>query len=199
MLSPQRSKFPQVFLGPTVNAKLVHRFDVCCTECFLCSPLKINFNLSIQIQSSNIIKISPYSENSKVQNTLITNEGHVLKTGVGWRRVLANTLLTEKTFIRRCRVRRSVGTPAILSFSLSLALSLSVWRNSPMRAMAASFLRSLDHTQWHTTVGRTPQDEGSARCRYLYLTTHDTHNRQTSMPPTEFKPAIPASERPLSP
>ena len=124
MLSPQRSKFPQVFLGPTVNAKLVHRFDVCCTECFLCSPLKINFNLSIQIQSSNIIKISPYSENSKVQNTLITNEGHVLKTGVGWRRVLANTLLTEKTFIRRCRVRRSVGTPAILSFSLSLALSL---------------------------------------------------------------------------
>jgi hypothetical protein len=27
-------------------------------------------------------------------------------------------------------------------------------------------------------------------------TTHDTHKRQTSMPPTGFEPAIPASERP---
>jgi hypothetical protein len=31
---------------------------------------------------------------------------------------------------------------------------------------------SLDHTQTHTTVGRTPLDEGSARRRDLYLTTH---------------------------
>jgi hypothetical protein len=30
---------------------------------------------------------------------------------------------------------------------------------------------SLDHTQTHTTVGRTPLDEGSARRRDLYLTT----------------------------
>jgi hypothetical protein len=40
-----------------------------------------------------------------------------------------------------------------------------VWRNSPTRVMAASFLRLLDHTQWHTTVGVTPLDEGSARRR----------------------------------
>jgi hypothetical protein len=32
-------------------------------------------------------------------------------------------------------------------------------------------LFSLDHTQTHTTVGRTPLDEGSARRRDLYLTT----------------------------
>ena len=47
----------------------------------------------------------------------------------------------------------------------------------------------------HTTVGRTPLHEWSAR-RNLYLTTHNTHNRQTSMPPAGFKPAIPTSERP---
>jgi len=48
----------------------------------------------------------------------------------------------------------------------------------------------------HTTVGRTPLDEWSARRNVLYLTTHDTHNRQTSMLPAGFEPAIPASERP---
>jgi hypothetical protein len=30
----------------------------------------------------------------------------------------------------------------------------------------------------------------------LYLTTHNIYNRQTSMHPAGFKPAIPASERP---
>ena len=41
----------------------------------------------------------------------------------------------------------------------------------------------LDHTQRRSTVGRTPLDEWSARRRDLCLTTHNTHNRQTSMPP----------------
>jgi hypothetical protein len=36
------------------------------------------------------------------------------------------------------------------------------------------FVISLDHIQTHTTVGRTPLDEGSARQRDLYLTTHNT-------------------------
>jgi hypothetical protein len=48
----------------------------------------------------------------------------------------------------------------------------------------------------HTTLGKTPLDEWSARRRDLYLTTHNTHNRQTSMPPAGFEPRIPASERP---
>ena len=43
--------------------------------------------------------------------------------------------------------------------------------------MEHPFLMFLDHTQRRSTVGR------SARRRDLYLTTHDTHNRQTSMPP----------------
>jgi hypothetical protein len=43
----------------------------------------------------------------------------------------------------------------------------------------------------HTTVGRTPLDEWSAQSKDIYLTTHNTHKRQTSMPPTEFEPTIP--------
>jgi hypothetical protein len=48
----------------------------------------------------------------------------------------------------------------------------------------------------HTTVGRTPLDEGPARRRDLYLTTHNTHKRQTSMSTVGFKPTILVSERP---
>jgi hypothetical protein len=55
---------------------------------------------------------------------------------------------------------------------------------------------SFDHIQTHTTVGRTPLDEGSARRRDLYLTTQTLHERQTSMPPLGFEPTIPASARP---
>ena len=58
------------------------------------------------------------------------------------------------------------------------------------------FLMFLDHTQRRTTVGRTPLDEWSSRRRDLYLTTHDTHNRQISMPPVGFDPTISAGERP---
>ena len=46
------------------------------------------------------------------------------------------------------------------------------------------------------TLGRTPLDEGSARRRGFYLTTHNTQKRQTSMPQEGFERAIPASERP---
>jgi hypothetical protein len=58
------------------------------------------------------------------------------------------------------------------------------------------FLMFLDHTQRRSKVGSTPLDERSARRRDLYLTTHDTHNRQISMPPMGFEPAISAGERP---
>ena len=54
----------------------------------------------------------------------------------------------------------------------------------------------LDHTQRRSTVGRTPLDELSPRRRDLYLTTHNTHNRHTSMPPVGFEPTISAGERP---
>jgi len=57
------------------------------------------------------------------------------------------------------------------------------------------FLMFLDHTQRRTTVGRTPLDEWLARRRDLYLTTHDTHNRQISMPPVGLEPTISRVER----
>ena len=62
--------------------------------------------------------------------------------------------------------------------------------------MERIFLMFLDHTQRRTTVGRTPLDEWSASRRDLYLTTHDTHNRQISMPPVGFELTISAGERP---
>ena len=58
------------------------------------------------------------------------------------------------------------------------------------------FLMFLDHIQRRSTFGRTPLDEWSARRRDLYLTTHDTHNRQISMPPVGFEPTISVGERP---
>ena len=42
----------------------------------------------------------------------------------------------------------------------------------------------------------TPLYEGSARRRDLYLKTHNTHKRQTSLPPAGFEPATPAREQP---
>ena len=71
-----------------------------------------------------------------------------------------------------------------------------LWRCGPTRVMAFSFLRFLYHTQRRSTVGRTPLDEWSARRRHIYLTKHNTHNRQTSMPPVGFEPTISAGERP---
>ena len=56
--------------------------------------------------------------------------------------------------------------------------------------------RGIMITSRHITLGRTPLDEWSARRRDLCLTTHNTHKRQTSMPPAGFEPAIPASEWP---
>jgi len=71
-----------------------------------------------------------------------------------------------------------------------------LWCCDPTQVMASSFLRFLDHTRRRTKVSRTPLGEWSARRRDLYLTTHNAHNRQTSMPPVGFKPMISAGEQP---
>jgi hypothetical protein len=70
------------------------------------------------------------------------------------------------------------------------------WTDRPNSARASSFKRSLDHKQRQTTDGRTPLDELLARRIDLYLTTHNTHNRKTSMLPLGFEPTIPAGGRP---
>jgi len=48
--------------------------------------------------------------------------------------------------------------------------------------------RGFTSTPRHTTFGRTPLDEWLARRRELRLTTHNTHNRQISMPPADSNP-----------
>jgi len=50
----------------------------------------------------------------------------------------------------------------------------------------------------HIIISRSLLDEWSARRRDFYLTTHNTHKRQISVPPAGFEPATPASERPLT-
>jgi len=55
--------------------------------------------------------------------------------------------------------------------------------------------RGFKFTLRHTTFGRTPLDQWSARRRNLHLTTHNTVKRKTSIPPAGFEPVIPASER----
>ena len=57
-------------------------------------------------------------------------------------------------------------------------------------------MRFLNHTQRWTTFSRTPLDKSAALRRDLYLTTHNTHNRQTSMTPAGFEPTISSGERP---
>ena len=79
--------------------------------------------------------------------------------------------------------------------SLELFFFFSLWRCGPTRSMVSSFLKFLDHTQRLITFGRTPLDEWSARRWDLYLTTHNTHNRQTSMHPVRFELTISAGER----
>ena len=72
------------------------------------------------------------------------------------------------------------------------------WRNrTPQWGRASSFTRFLDHTQRHTTVGRTPLDEWSARRRDLYLTTHNIqHSQKTALLPAGFEPTISADKQP---
>ena len=53
-------------------------------------------------------------------------------------------------------------------------------RPPPPSGAGASHYRVFAIKLRHTTLGRTPLDEWSARRRDLYLTTHNTNNRQTS-------------------
>jgi hypothetical protein len=67
------------------------------------------------------------------------------------------------------------------------------WLDSPS-GPRPPHCRGFTITHRHTTLGSPPLDEGSVRRKELYLTSYNTHNGQTSMPPGEFEPAIPATE-----
>jgi len=98
----------------------------------------------------------------------------------------------------------------ILEISKSLFLqyllgTAVIWNIIQQRSISSLFLArqppvdqgllihqvSRSHT---TTVGRTSLDVSSARRRDLYLTTHNIHNRETSMPSVGFEPTNSAGE-----
>jgi len=82
------------------------------------------------------------------------------------------------------------------TYILYIYIYIYICTTTPQWAKASLFARFQDHTQRRTTVGRTPLDEWSVRRRDLYLTTHNTHNRQTPMPSMGFEPTISVGERP---
>ena len=98
-------------------------------------------------------------------------------------------------FFSRSKNRTAVS---FIGFLLTYDFIYSLTLRRLMPYMEHPFLMFLDHTQRRSTVGKTPLDEWSARRTDLYLTTHDTHNRQISMPPLGFEPTIAAGERPLA-
>jgi hypothetical protein len=92
-----------------------------------------------------------------------------------------------------CQMRRDALNRSIVSTKL---FSFFLWRSDPIPGHGLPFWASRSHSETHThTLGKIPLDELSARHRDLYLTTHNTHMRQTFITPAGFEPSIPVSER----
>ena len=70
-------------------------------------------------------------------------------------------------------------------------LLLFSWHDSPQWGRVSSSKFTITFGQ---TTHRTSLDKWSARRRNPYLTTHNAHKKQTSMPPAGFKLAIAVSE-----
>jgi hypothetical protein len=91
-----------------------------------------------------------------------------------------NSVNFNKIYPLLLTVRLSAGT---INEEFGVNFFSSNGLTAPWGHRPPHFSRLHDHTLFkHTTLGRTPLDEGPARRRDLYLTTHNTHNRQTSMP-----------------
>ena len=105
-------------------------------------------------------------------------------------------LLRLSSMVKNGNTDKSVPFVTCIVYTKLRDQFVCLWRDSPQWARASPLTKFLDHTQRRTTVSRTPLDEWSARRRDLYLTTHNNHNRQTSMPPVGFEPTISAGERP---
>jgi hypothetical protein len=70
------------------------------------------------------------------------------------------------------------------------------WFEQPLAAQSVLSIEApRSHSPRHTTLGRTPLYEWLARRRDLYLSTHNTRKKQTSMVPAGFERAPLASDR----
>jgi len=82
----------------------------------------------------------------------------------------------------------------LAGFRVALSIQNSIppplWRIDPIPCRGL-ILRGLTITHTgHITIGWTPLDEWPVRFKDPYLTTHNTHKRQTSMHPAGFWPQI---------
>ena len=90
----------------------------------------------------------------------------------------------------RHKRRDKNATPVSFNYIYILA-----WLHSPIGRKP--FLCSdFEITFRHITLDRAPLQEWSARHKCLYLTTHNTHDRQKPMSAARFEHVIPGSERP---
>ena len=67
-------------------------------------------------------------------------------------------------------------------FQLKSVLTFFYGATTPSESVFPHY-RGYTITLRHTTLGRTPLEEWSARCTGLYLTTHNSHKRQTPIRP----------------
>ena len=96
-------------------------------------------------------------------------------------------------FINATSVSRTLLLYKFFFLSFFLSLDPFLLTHCRYRVLWLQLI-TLNDTHTHTHC-RTALEEGSNRCRCLYLTTHNTQNRQILRPPAGFDPAIPASER----
>jgi len=95
--------------------------------------------------------------------------------------------------IRMCAVRNYVHNVTAISFFVSFLDFTTVC----LLIIGVDVMVVNDQTQTHTyTLGKTRLDEWSACHGDLYLTTHNTQDRQTSTTPVEFEPTIRPSQLP---
>jgi len=114
------------------------------------------------------------------------------------RNVHETRLIHLRWFVRVCWMHDTNGAVPgglVFYFFVYLCIIMTYFNLPYWRCKGLLFnLVTLNDTHTHT-LGRTPLDEGSARRRDLYLTTHNTQKRETSMTPAGFEPAIPANKR----
>jgi hypothetical protein len=102
------------------------------------------------------------------------------------------------TFRTHCTCSFDLRTENLFTYPEKNWLSLMTrsaaqnWPNfyngaTALRGSWSPFYGRFTITLRHTTIVRTPLDEWSARLRKIYLTTHSTHKKQTSIFPVTFQ------------
>ena len=133
---------------------------------------------------NNIIYCINITDRRKIENSVFFSQCDrytAVSRLTGWLDI-AKTLNEMWILINKGRVRLVISV-SLFSYGwtalVALGILVEVWRSSVR----------------HATFRRNSLDEWSAGRRDLYLTTHNTHSRQTSMQAVEFEPTILPSER----